>query len=83
MIDQEINTGWFEIIEATNKSETSIQDLLHNIQLARYPQPQFIVFGNGGMGEVKCEFKPTCDNYVIQAKPTTSQNQHRTSKCNH
>jgi hypothetical protein len=23
-------TGWFEIIEATNKSATSIQDLFHN-----------------------------------------------------
>jgi hypothetical protein len=23
-------TGWFEIVEATNKSATSIQDLFHN-----------------------------------------------------
>jgi hypothetical protein len=23
-------TGWFEIVEATNKSETSIKDLFHN-----------------------------------------------------
>jgi hypothetical protein len=29
-------TGWFEIVEATNKSATSIQDLFHNIWLARY-----------------------------------------------
>jgi hypothetical protein len=41
-------TGWFEIVEATNKSATSIQDLFHNFWLARYPRPQFIVFDNGG-----------------------------------
>jgi hypothetical protein len=29
-------TGWFEIVKATNKSATSIQDLFHNIWLARY-----------------------------------------------
>jgi hypothetical protein len=50
MIDSAINTGWFEIVEATNKSATSIQDLYHNTWLARYPQPQFIVFDNGVIG---------------------------------
>jgi hypothetical protein len=40
-------TGWFEIVEATNKSATSIQDLFHNTWLAHYPRPQFIVFDNG------------------------------------
>jgi hypothetical protein len=30
MIDPEINTGWFEIVEATNKSATSNQDLFHD-----------------------------------------------------
>ena len=40
-------TGWFEIVEATNKSASSIQDLFHNTWLARYPCPQFIVFDNG------------------------------------
>jgi hypothetical protein len=29
-------TGWFEIVKATNKSATSIQDLIHNTWLARY-----------------------------------------------
>jgi hypothetical protein len=48
MIDPAI--GWFEIVEATNKSATSIQDLFHNTWLARYPRPQFIVFDNGSMG---------------------------------
>jgi hypothetical protein len=47
MIDPTINTGWFEIVEATNKSATSIQDLFHNTWLARYLQPQCIVFDNG------------------------------------
>jgi hypothetical protein len=51
-------TGWFEIVEATNKSATSIQDLFHNTWLARYPQPQFIVFDNGG--KFKREFKQMC-----------------------
>jgi hypothetical protein len=48
-------TGWFEIVEATNKSATSIQNLFHNTWLARYPRPQFIVFDNEG--EFKREFK--------------------------
>jgi hypothetical protein len=43
IIDPLINTGWFEIVKATNKSATSIQDLFHNSWLARYPRPQFIV----------------------------------------
>jgi hypothetical protein len=30
-------TGWFEIVEATNKPATSIQDLFHNTWLADYP----------------------------------------------
>jgi hypothetical protein len=55
MIDPAINKGWFKIVEATNKSATSIQDLFHNTWLARYPQPQFIVFDNGS--EFKLEIK--------------------------
>jgi hypothetical protein len=39
--------GWFEIVKATNKSATSIQDSFHNTWLARYPRPQCIVFDNG------------------------------------
>jgi hypothetical protein len=57
MIETAINTGWFEIVEATNKSTSSIQDLFYNTWLERYPQPQFIVFENGNMGEFKREFK--------------------------
>jgi hypothetical protein len=44
------STGWFEIVEATNKSATSIQDLFHNTWLARYPRRQFIVFDNWTSG---------------------------------
>jgi hypothetical protein len=29
MIYPEINNGWFEIVKATNKPATSIQDLFH------------------------------------------------------
>jgi hypothetical protein len=84
MIDPEINTGWFEIFEATNKSATSIQYLFHNTCLARYPQPQFnIVFDNSTKGEFKREFKKIYDNYGIIAKPTTSHNYHCKIKCNH
>jgi hypothetical protein len=39
-------TGSFEIVHATNKLATSIQDLFHNTCLARYPQPLFIVIDN-------------------------------------
>jgi hypothetical protein len=83
MIDPEINTGWFEIVKATNKSATSIQDLFHNTWLARYPRPQFIVFDNGV--KFKLEFKQMCkqDNYGIEAKLTTSHNIPSTSKYNH
>jgi hypothetical protein len=78
-------TGWFEILKATNKSAASIKDLFHNTWLPRYPQPQFIVFDNGSIGEFKREFKQMCvrDNYGIKAKPTTSHNPQATSKCNH
>jgi hypothetical protein len=64
------STGWFEIVEATYKSETYIQDLFHNTWLAFYPRPQFIVFNNGITGQFKHEFKQICDNYGIKAKPT-------------
>jgi hypothetical protein len=83
MIDPAINTGWFEIVKATNKSATSIQNLFHNNWLASYPRPQFIVLDNGSMSEFKREFKQMCNNYGIKDKPTTSHNQHYTSKCNH
>jgi hypothetical protein len=81
--DPAINTGWFEIVKATNKSATSIQDLFHNTWLACYPRPQLIVFDNGSMGKFKREFKQMCDNYGIKFKPTTSHNQQIISKCNH
>jgi hypothetical protein len=58
MIDPAINTGWFEIVESTNKSATSIQNLFHKTWLARYPQPQFIDFEN--WGEFKRDFKQMC-----------------------
>jgi hypothetical protein len=83
MIYTAINPGWFEIVEATNKSATSTQDLFHNTWLARFPQPQFIVFENEIKGEFKREFKQMCDNYGIKAKPTSNHNIPATSKCNH
>jgi hypothetical protein len=53
-------TNWSEIVEASNKSATSIQDLFHNTWLARYPQPQFIVLDIGKTGKFKREFKQMC-----------------------
>jgi hypothetical protein len=74
--------GWFEIVEATNMSATSIQDLFHNPWFEFYPPLQFIVFDNGNRSKFKREFKQMCDNYGIKAKPTTSHNQQTTRKCN-
>ena len=53
-------TGWFEIVQAYSKMATSIQDLLLNTWLAKYPRPQFIVFDNGG--KFKREFNQICGN---------------------
>jgi hypothetical protein len=78
-------TGQFEIVKDTNKSGSSIQDLLHNIWLARYPQPQLIVFDNGSPDKFKREFKKMCmqDNYGINSTPNTTYNHQSTRKCNH
>jgi hypothetical protein len=57
MIDQAMDTGWFEIFESINNSGISIEELFHNTCLARYPRLQFIVFDNGSIGEFKREFK--------------------------
>jgi hypothetical protein len=79
MIDPAI--CWLEIVKATNKSATSIQNLFQNTWLARYLQLQFIIFDNGSIGEFKREFKQMCveDTYGIKAKPTTSHNQQSTN----
>jgi hypothetical protein len=47
-------TVWFEFVEATNKSATSIQDLFHNTW---YPQAQFIVSDNGIQDLIQLELK--------------------------
>jgi hypothetical protein len=62
-------TCWFEIVKATNKSATSIQDLFHNTWLVRYPQPQFIVFDNGIFDKLKREFKQMCESIIMALKP--------------
>jgi hypothetical protein len=66
-------TTWFEIVEATNKSATSIQDLFHNTLLERYPRLQFIVFDNGSVGEFKLEFKQMCVITIMALKPNQLQ----------
>jgi hypothetical protein len=69
-------TGWFEIVEAINKSTKSIQDLFHNTWCACYPRPQYIVFDNEKIGEFKHEIKQMCvyNYYGIKSKPTTTHN---------
>jgi hypothetical protein len=70
-------TGWFEIIEPTNKSATSIQDLFHNMfhntWLARYPRPQFMsltIGANSNVSSNKCvtimALKPNQVHLTIQ-----------------
>jgi hypothetical protein len=66
MIDP--STGWFEIVEATNKSATFIQDLFHNIWLAHYLQPQFIVFENGIQGHIQTGVQTNCSMLRGQLK---------------
>jgi hypothetical protein len=81
-------TGWFEIVKATNKSATSIQDLFRDTWFARYPRPQFIVFDNGNVGEFKLEIKQMCVYKTIMALKTnqlqiTTHKPQPTSKCSH
>jgi hypothetical protein len=68
MIDPAINTAWFEIVKATNKSATSIHDLFYNTWLARYPRLQFNVVDNGSIVKFKREFKQRSDTYGIKVK---------------
>jgi hypothetical protein len=58
-------TGWFEIVEATNKSATSIQDLFHNTWLPWYgtlPMRDLNLLSltmgeNSNMSSNKCVFR--------------------------
>jgi hypothetical protein len=76
-------TGWFDIVEAINKSATSIQVLFHNTWLAAYLRTQFIFLDDESIGEFKCEFKQMCYNHGIKTKPTKIHYQHTTSNFNH
>jgi hypothetical protein len=66
-------TGWFEIVKATNKAKTSIQDLFHNTWLVRYPRPQFIVFDNRIMGEFKRDSNKCVYKTIMALKPNQLQ----------
>jgi hypothetical protein len=65
-------SGWFEVVQVTNKLATIIQDLFHKSWLACCPRPQFIVSDNGG--NFKRVFKQMCENYGSKAQPTSSHN---------
>jgi hypothetical protein len=73
MIDPAIISGWFEIVEGTNKSATSIQDLFHSTWLARYLEPQFIVFYNGNGREFKHEFNQCVYKTIMALKSNQLQ----------
>jgi hypothetical protein len=73
MIDPAIITGWFEIVEATNKSALSIQDLFHNTWLARYPRPQFIVFDNGKGANSNVSSNKCVHKTIMALKPNQIQ----------
>jgi hypothetical protein len=64
-------TGWFEIVKARSKSATSIQDLFHNIWLACFPRPQFIVYDDATIGEFKRGFKKCVT--IMALKPNQLQ----------
>jgi hypothetical protein len=71
MIDPAINTGWFEIVKATNKSETSIQDLFHNTLLARYQNLSLLsltIWANLNVSSNKCVCKT-----IMALKPNQLQ----------
>jgi hypothetical protein len=65
-------TGWFKMIEVPDKTAESIMEAFHDIWLCRYPRPQMVRFDNGN--EFKAEFRQTCRNYGLKAKPTSTYN---------
>jgi hypothetical protein len=65
-------TGWFEMIEVPYKSAASIIKAFHDIWLCQYPRPQMARFHNGN--EFKAEFRQTCRNFGLKAKPTSTYN---------
>jgi hypothetical protein len=79
----DLATGWFEIVEATNKSATSIQDLFHKtwLTLACYPQPQFIVFDYGSTVAASNVSSNKCVT-IMALKPNQLQVTTH-NKCNH
>jgi hypothetical protein len=48
-----LTQDWFEFVNATNETATSITDLFHKKWFACYLQPQFIFFDNGNVGKFK------------------------------
>jgi predicted proteasome-type protease len=62
-------TGWFQIVKATIKSATFIQDLFHNTLLEHYPQTQFIVFDNGANSNLSSNKSVT----IMALKPNQLQ----------
>ena len=65
-------TAWFEISEIPGKTSVQITQTLNNTWLSRYPRPEKIIFDNGS--EFKKDFRPVCEEYGIEAHPTTVKN---------
>jgi hypothetical protein len=76
-------TGWFAIVQGTNKSERSIQDLIHNTWLAHYQQPHLLSLtmgANSNLSSNKCVCKTIMAIKPNQLQVTTSIS---SIKCNH
>jgi hypothetical protein len=73
MID--LTTGWFKVKAIKDKMATTIMDHFNNEWLCHYPQPQKIIFDNGG--EFKQMFKKMCKNFGIKIKPMSSYTTHK------
>jgi hypothetical protein len=70
MID--LATGWFEIVKATNKSATSIQDLFHSTWLARYIRDLNLLSLTMGANSNVSSNKCVC-NTITALKPNQLQ----------
>ncbi len=62
-------TGWFEIVEVSNKTSAQMSHLLNRVWLNRYPRPRRIIFDNGT--EFKKDFRYIFKDYGIKASLTT------------
>ena len=67
-------TGWFEIVEYSNKRAITIANLVEQVWLSRYPWPQVINYDQGSEF-IGHEFKTMVEkDYGIDTKGITVRN---------